>query len=100
MEKKLERQNQTVLVIEGKPYSLVHEINPVDNNVCNRCDLRWLCNEIDVNYALHALCMPDSLDGSWFFVEDWDIIKTPIVCYCTGCEMCTDSDKCALLGDD
>lgn len=84
MEKTMERHNQTVLVIEGKPYSLVHEINPVDNYVCDKCDLKWLCDEGNEYYKFHALCVPDSLDASYFFVEDWDIIQTPLVCYCTG----------------
>lgn len=100
MDKKIERHTQTVLVIEGKPYSLVREINPTDNHVCDKCDLKWLCDEPDEHYKFHALCVPDSLDPSWFFVEDWDIIKTPLVCYVTGCEMCSDSDKCSLLADD
>lgn len=99
MDKKLERHNQTVLVIEGHPYSLVREINPVDNYVCDKCALKEDCWEDDGNYRFHSFCIPDSLDSSWFFIEDWDIIKTPLVCYCTGCEMCTDSDKCAMLAD-
>lgn len=100
MEKKLERHNQTVLVVEGKPYSLVRELNPTWNYVCERCGLLDLCKGDAEGSRFWNLCTPEEDSRGWFFIEDWDIIKTPLVCYCTGCEMCTDSDKCSLLNDD
>lgn len=59
MKKTLERHNQTVLVIEGHPYSLVREINPTSNGVCNKCDLREKCNDDPDYYNLWDLCTPE-----------------------------------------
>lgn len=84
MKKDLERHNQTVLVIEGHPYSLVREIEPTSNAVCEKCELRSRCIEDDDKHEYWDLCTPDYDNGMWFFIEDWDIIQTPLVCYCTG----------------
>lgn len=84
MNSNLERHNQTVLVIEGKPYSLVRELNPTSNAVCGKCELAEKCRGPKGRMDLDYMCWPDGLDSSWYFIEDWDIIQTPIVCYCTG----------------
>lgn len=84
MKKELERHNQTVLVIEGHPYSLVREIEPKTNDVCGICDLNELCQCVAGKLGFLGMCQFDDDDQSWFFVEDWDIIETPLVCYATG----------------
>lgn len=84
MEKTMERHNQTVLVLEGKPYSLVRELNPTSNAVCGKCDLHEMCRGPKGRMDFASLCWPDGLSSGWYFVEDWDIIQTPLVCYCTG----------------
>ena len=80
----MERHNQTVLVLEGIPYSLVRELNPTSNEVCGKCDLREQCisNGKRMDYA--SLCWPDGLSSGWFFLQDWDILDKPLVCYATG----------------
>lgn len=84
MKKELERHNQTVLVIDGHPYSLVREINPTSNMVCSQCELRQYCKVDNVGLVFMPLCTPEGQGENWFFIEDWDIIQTPLVCYCTG----------------
>lgn len=74
----VERDFTTVLVIEGKPYSLVRELNPKNNYVCQRCDLRFLCKEFDREGQLHKLCTPEGSGETWFFIEDWEIIDRQI----------------------
>lgn len=84
MKKELERHYMTVLVIEGYPYSLVREIEPKTNDVCSICDLNELCQCVAGKLGFLGLCQFDDDDQSWFFVQDYDIIQTPLVCYVTG----------------
>lgn len=84
MKKILERHNQTVLVAEGVPYSLVREIEPKTNDVCSICDLNELCHCVAGKLGFLGLCQFDDDDQSWFFVQDWDILDKPLVCYATG----------------
>lgn len=84
MKKELERHNQTVLVIEGIPYSLVRELNPTSNEICGRCDLFDLCKGSANGFRFWNLCTPEDDSRGWFFLQDWDILDKPLVCYATG----------------
>lgn len=78
---KVVREPITLLVLEGVPYSLVrHE--PIDYcSPCEACDLSDLCYGQDAMMNLRKLCTPDGLGESYFFEEDWDIVKKRVIDY-------------------
>lgn len=78
MKTTVERDFTTALVINGKPYSLVRELNPISNAVCGKCDLREMCLGEKGRMDLAALCWPDGESETWFFIEDWQIIDRQI----------------------
>lgn len=77
----IEKDESTVLVINGVPYSLVRDLEPNNNLVCNRCDLAEMCPYIGEQFYEHFLCWPKSLGPEWYFIIDWDIINKQISDY-------------------
>ena len=79
MEDLVKRQNQTVLVIKGRPYSLVKFNEPKVGPVCPSCDLRHICSPSGNDHKLIDLCIFDPRDTGWFFVEDWQHLNERIL---------------------
>ena len=75
---KIEKDESTVLVINGVPYSLVQDLEPKDNGVCSKCDLKDMCQYTGDRQDMRVLCWPAGLGSSWYFVIDWDIINKKI----------------------
>ena len=63
----------TVLVIGGTPYSLVKDKTCRPVIVCDKCDLRDICCTEYNQTLLVSLCMNGKRSSAWYFVEDWDI---------------------------
>ena len=78
---KIEKDKSTVLVINGVPYSLVRDLEPQNNHVCNKCDLAEISENLVGKCDLINLCTPETLGCEWYFVIDWDIINKPICDY-------------------
>lgn len=72
------KEESTVLVINGVPYSLVHEIKIEHNNVCPLCDLSNICGIFDDRFRLLDLCYPMDSTAKWFFKIDWEILDNKI----------------------
>lgn len=77
----LVRDNSTVLVLNGVPFSLVREDPLVHYDVCDVCDLVDVCYKGLEGLNLINLCMPINRDGRWFFKTDWDILNKKILGY-------------------
>ena len=72
------KEESNVLVINGVPFSLVHEINLEHNNVCLLCDLQYICDIENDRYKLIDLCFPMDNTAQWFFKMDWDVLNKHI----------------------
>lgn len=75
---KLVKDDSTVLVINGVPYSLVKDLEPQNNHVCGKCDLAEIAECTVGTCDFRVLCTPESLGAEWYFVIDWDIINKEI----------------------
>lgn len=76
------KDTQTVLVINGRPYSLVATEVPTSFCPCDMCDLSKLCASHDDALPLYSLCSPIRTKTAYFFKEDWDIANKQISDYC------------------
>lgn len=72
------KEESNVLVIDGVPYSLVHEIDPKHNNVCLLCDLSYICDIENDRFKLLDLCFPLDNTALWFFKIDWEVLDNKI----------------------
>lgn len=71
----------TILIMEGRPYTLKKLERKGINNPCQLCDLRSICNTPKGLAMLHKLCKSDDRDDAWFFEEDWSIFDKAISGY-------------------
>lgn len=78
---KIEKDESTVLVINGVPYSLVRDLEKADNKVCEKCDLSEDCCFGDDFSLYRKLCSIAPLKEDWYFKIDWDIINKRICDY-------------------
>lgn len=78
---KLIKDESSVLVIDGVPFSLVRDNECQPCVVCDKCDLRHLCIEKDTNTKYIDLCMSEGRSSSWYFIIDWDIVAKRIFDY-------------------
>lgn len=76
------KDNRTMLVINGRPYSLVATDVPTSFCPCDMCDLLKMCAAHDETLPLYSLCSPIRTKTSFFFKEDWDVIDKKISEYC------------------
>ena len=77
--KEMVRNEQTVIVLNGKPYGLFREKYPTDNNVCAKCDLSHVCLSGNGALNLIDLCKGEDHPGAWFFIEDWQHLNERIL---------------------
>lgn len=75
---KIRKDESTVLVINGTPYSLVRDLDLKAGVVCDKCDLREMCKTTNNRMDLGGLCWPEGLSSAWYFIIDWDIINKHI----------------------
>ena len=83
---------QTILVINGKPYSLVATEVPTSTCPCDVCDLRNYCAGHDDSLPLYPLCSPIRTKTAYFFKKDLDVVNKQISDYCDLSE-CKDALK-------
>lgn len=74
----LVKDDSTVLVINGVPYSLVTQKHVKVYDVCSLCELKELCCPDAATLRFVDLCEPLPGMTSWFFVTDWDIVDNKI----------------------
>lgn len=79
--RKYEKDDNTVLVWNGVPYSLVREEELTENCPCRICDLRDKCNGGTTPFKFIDLCMPSNKDDRWFFMTDWVAADNRILDY-------------------
>ena len=79
------RNESTVLVINGVPYSMVRFKEPENFIVCSSCDLRELCYDRNGYTTLYDLCEIGDGNNAWFFQKDWDILEKRIRDYSDEC---------------
>lgn len=77
MNNRLENKN-TLLIINGKPYSLVKEIEITTPYPCALCDLSDICQTDNQGARLIALCTETGVGGGWFFEENWEVYPKAI----------------------
>lgn len=75
------KQPNTLLVLEGVPYSLVRQVPINYCSPCAVCDLSDLCCGQDDSMSLRKLCTPAGLNESYFFMEDWEAVKSKVINY-------------------
>lgn len=75
------KNDVTVLVWNGVPYSLVREEEVTVNCPCQICDLRDKCNDDGTPFKFINLCLTANHDDRWFFKTDWDITNNRILDY-------------------
>ena len=73
---------KTVLVINGKPYSLVASEVHTKFCPCDMCDLSRYCEGNGNTLPLYPLCSPIRTKTAFFFKEDWDVVNKQISEYC------------------
>lgn len=72
------KEESNILVINGVPFSLVREIEIKHNNVCQICDLSYICDVDNDRYRLIDLCFQKDTQAEWFFKIDWEVINKHI----------------------
>ena len=72
------KDESTMLVINGVPFSLVKDKTCVPCIVCDKCALAEICLGENNETKLIDLCMIGDRSGAWYFVEDWDITDKQI----------------------
>lgn len=77
MKNRIEDRN-TLLIIHGKPYSLVKEIEITTPYPCALCDLSDICQTHNQGARLIGLCTETNKGGGWFFEENWDVYPRAI----------------------
>lgn len=77
MKNRLEDRN-TLLIIHGKPYSLVREKSVTTYYPCALCDLSDFCQTQNQAPRLISLCTETNKGGGWFFEENWDVYPRAI----------------------
>ena len=77
MKNRLEDRN-TLLIIHGKPYSLVKEKEITTPYPCTLCDLSDICMTGNQGSHLIGLCTDTNKDDGWFFEENWDVYPKPV----------------------
>ena len=75
------KDDHTVLVWDGVPYSLVREEKVTVNCPCHICDLRNYCNGGSTRNKFIDLCMAVDKKERWFFKKDWYIVNNRIIDY-------------------
>ena len=81
------KNESTVLVINGVPYSMVRFKEPENFIVCSSCDLRELCYDRNGNTTLYDLCEIGDGNNAWFFQQDWEILEKRIRDYIDVCDL-------------
>lgn len=73
--------DHTLLVIHGKPYKLVYEKDPADNDVCGKCDLLadW-CSNLGGCPFMDLCTSWDDREGA-FFVLDYALAYKKVSSY-------------------
>lgn len=64
---KLQKNTDTVLIINGEIYILVREKFPKENGVCHKCSLYDECWKDTETPMYTNLCIPSSGYEGWFF---------------------------------
>lgn len=85
MNNRLEDRN-TLLIIHGKPYSLVKEKVITNPSPCALCDLSDICQTDNQGARLIGLCTEKDKGGGWFFEENWDVYPRAIRDFIDECE--------------
>ena len=75
------RNPNTLLVLDGVPYSLVRQVPINYCSPCTVCDLSDICCGQDDSMSLRKLCTPAGLGESYFFKEDWEAVKSSVIKY-------------------
>lgn len=75
------KNETTVLVWNGVPYSLVREEEVTVNCPCQICDLRNSCNGGSTTFKFIDLCMTLDNDDRWFFKTDTEIANKRVIDY-------------------
>lgn len=66
---KLQKNPDTVMIINGEIHVLVREKFPYTNDVCHKCSLYDECWKEKGNPRYYDLCLPPSGYEGWFFVR-------------------------------
>ena len=77
--KVMERNEHTVIVIDGKPYGLYREKYPSHNDVCALCELAHICLPKSGDLNLRDLCQGGDDSDAWYFIEDWQHLTERIL---------------------
>lgn len=74
---KAEVYDKTIIVWEGKPFTLQTTSLGYSGDVCQECDLKAMCMGTGEEYRFRELCSPDEGEAPYRFVENWNIIDIP-----------------------